>query len=273
MKNNPFKRSLLYIILIMVALLYSYPLYFAVTTTLKTNMDALSMPPKFVFEPTLQNIDHAFRDYGLWPALRNSIIISFANMLLTLAIGTPAAFSLSRGRFKAKRLLTFWILTSRMIPPIVMVIPFFIIARTTGLYDTHILIILVYLTINLAFVVWMMKSFFDDIPESLDEAALMDGCSELRAFWKIILPLSAPGLVSTAIFCLMFTWNEFLFALSLTEYRASTLPITFSKFIGFTGINWADMCAAAVTTMLPILVAATLVQKHIVKGLTGGAIR
>jgi multiple sugar transport system permease protein len=272
-RKNPVARTALYIILGITLLIYGYPLYFAVTTALKTNIDALSYPPKFLFIPTGTSFRNAFKNYDLLPALWNSIIISFSNMVLTLLAGTPAAYSLSRTNFRGKKLLTFWILTSRMIPPIVMVIPFFIISRSTGLYDTRLFLIFIYLTINLAFVVWMMKSFFDDIPTSLDEAALIDGCSQFQAFRKIILPLTLPGLVSTAIFCLMFTWNEFMFALALTEYNASTLPVAFSKFIGYAGTSWAELSASAVVTMLPILIAATLVQKHIVKGLTGGAIK
>lgn len=272
-ERSIWKRPLAYILLLIAIVFYAYPLYFTITTAFKTNVDSLASPPKFLFTPTMVSMKRAYSDYGLWPALKNSIIISFSNMALTLAIGTPAAYSLSRSKFKGKSILSFWILTSRMIPPIVMVIPFFIISRRTGLYDSHILLILVYLTINLAFVVWMMKSFFDDIPRALDEAALIDGLSPFGAFYKIILPLSAPGLVSTAIFCLMFTWNEFMYALSLTEYYAATLPIVFSKFIGYSGASWAEMSAAAVTTMVPILIAASLVQKHIVKGLTGGAVK
>lgn len=265
--------ALLYLFLLIVAVLYAYPLYYAATTALKTNEDALQMPPKFIFRPTLHSFAKAFRDYDLWPALANSVIVSFSNMALTLLIGCPAAFSLSRGSFRGRKVISFWILTSRMIPPIIMVIPFFLISRRFGLYDTRLLLVVVYLTINLAFVVWVMKSFFDDIPLSLDEAARIDGCSELSVFFRVILPLSVPGLVSTAIFCLMFTWNEFMYALSLTEYRAATLPITFSKFIGFSGIEWSSMSATAVVTMLPILVAASLVQKHIIKGMTLGSVK
>ena len=274
MRQAPLWRCFLYIALITVGIIYLYPIYFALTTALKTNIDALAMPPKlFLFVPTLHNLQTAFSDYDLLPALKNSLIISFSNTLLSLLIGTPCAFALSRTIFTGKKLISFWILSSRMIPPIVMVIPFFIIARQTGLYDTHLFLIFVYLTINLSFVVWMMKSFFDDIPVELDEAALIDGCSDWKAFTKIVLPLSAPGLVATAIFCLMFTWNEFLYALALTEYNAPTLPIAISRFIGYTGMHWAEMCSAAVTTMIPILVAATAVQKYIVKGLTVGAIK
>jgi multiple sugar transport system permease protein len=273
MKKNIFATSSMYSLLIIAVLLYAYPLHFAVTFALKTNADALAFPPKFIFKPTLESFKLAFTNYGLGSGLINSLIVSFSNMALTLLIGTPAAYALSRTQFRGKGILGFWILTSRMIPPMIMVIPFFLISRAIDLYDTHILLILVYLTINLAFVVWMMKSFFDDIPIALDEAARIDGCSGFGAFWRIILPLTAPGLVSTAIFCLMFTWNEFLFSLSLTEYRAPTLPIAISRFIGYSGANWAEMCATAVTTMLPILIAAALVQKHIIKGLTGGAVK
>jgi len=267
------KKIILYFLLAIAIIVYAYPLYFVITTALKTNMDSLASPPKFIFKPTLQSFKNSFANYDLFPSLLNSIIVSFSNMALTLAAGVPAAYSLSRANFKGKKLLSFWILTSRMIPPIVMVIPFFIISRATGLYDKHIFLIFIYLTINLAFVVWMMKSFFDDIPISLDEAAMVDGCSPIGAFYKVILPLTVPGLISTAIFCLMFTWNEFMYALTLTEYYASTLPITFSKFLGYTSISWAELSAAALTTMLPILIAAALVQKNIVKGLTVGAVK
>jgi multiple sugar transport system permease protein len=267
-------KIIVYTLLVLVGLAYIYPIYYATTTAFKTPKDSLAVPPKlFLFEVTLRNFEKAFTDYEIWPALKNSIIISFANMVLSLLIGAPAAFGLSRGRFKGKRFIAYWILSSRMIPPIVMVIPFFILARNLMLYDTHIYLIIIFLTVNLSFVVWMMKSFFDDIPIELDESALIDGCTDFTAFVRIILPLSAPGLAATAVFCLMFNWNQFMYALALTESRAVTLPIAIGRFVGFIGLNWAEMCATAVTTILPILVAAAIAQKYIVKGLTLGAVK
>jgi len=264
---------ILYILFIIVTVGYAFPLLFGVATALKTKFDILAMPPKFLFVPTLENFRSIFSKYNLWPALLNSIIVSSSTTFLALLIGTPSAYVFSRYTFKGKKLIFFWILSSRMIPQITLVLPYFLIARKFGLYDTRIYLIFVYLEFNLPLVVWMMTSFFKDIPIEISDAAMMDGCSHFGVLTRIFLPLCAPGLVATAIFCLIFAWNEFMFALSLTEYHAYTMPLSIVRFMAYTGTLWGEICAASIIVIIPVLIVVYSVQQYMIKGLTLGAIK
>jgi len=164
-------------------------------------------------------------------------------------------------------------LSLRMLPPMATVIPFFILARLTGILDTHLVLILSYMTFNIPFTIWMMRGFFEEIPREIEEAALVDGCSHWQVLIKIILPLSMTGLTATAIFCVIQSWNEFAFALFLTGVNARTLPTTVTFFLSVTGVIWGEMAAVGVVTALPVLVFAMLVQKHMIRGLTFGAVK
>lgn len=268
------KRSLLFILMVGVVVIYVIPTYWVISTSFKVEVEAFAIPPKwFFFTPTLQNYRTAFIDYSMLPNFRNSVIVTIGSTLLALLLGTPAAYALSRYNFKYRENLMFWFLSTRMAPPILVALPFFLISRQIGLYDTLVLLIIINVLTNIAWVVFMMRSFFDDIPIDLDEAAQVDGATRLGALWRVILPLSTPGLIATSVFCLIMAWNEYFFALVLTSVSAKTLPAAITSFMTVHGLLWGPMTAAGTVVMLPILVFTLWMQKHLIRGMTMGAVK
>ena len=252
------------------------PIYWMAITSLKTQLEVFASPPTFVPQrPTSENYVSLFANRNMGAYLLNSLIVVGASVLLALAIGSLAAYALAR--FRMGRLndrLSFWVLAPRMIPPIAIVVPIFLILQQLGLLNKHLGLILVYTAFNLPFVVWMMRSFFQEIPIDLEEAAMVDGASRLSAFWHVMLPLAAPGLVATAIFAIIVTYNEFFFALTLTSTpAAATLPVGTAALIGKTQTLFGEMAAAGVVATAPIVLFALLVQRHLVRGLTLGAVK
>lgn len=268
------KTAMLFVVMILVLIVYVLPTFWVVSTSFKSNADALASPPKWLnFGPTLDNYRSAFSDYGMLPNFVNSLIVTVGSTALALALGVPAAYALSRFNFKLRDNLTFWFLSTRMAPPILVAVPFFLLSRQLGLYDTQILLIIVDVAINLAWVVFMMRSFFDEIPIEIDESALLDGNSWFGALRRVVLPLSLPGLVATTIFSLIIVWNEYFFALVLTSVNAKTLPAAITSFLTVHGLLWGPMTAAGTAVMLPILLFTFGVQKYLIRGMTMGAIK
>jgi len=242
-------------------------------TSIKTELDALSFPPKWIFKPTLQNYTEIFEFSPFARYLLNSFIVASLNTGVVLVLGSFAAYSLARFRFKGADDIAFWILSVRMMPPVAAIIPIYIIMRNLRLLDTPWSLVITYLTFNLPFAVWMMRSFFREIPREIEESALVDGCSIFRSFRSIALPLAAPGLAATGILTFIFSWNEFLFALILTGSKAVTLPVGITGYMKETGINWGYMTAGGALALIPVIVFTILAQKHLVKGLTMGALK
>lgn len=242
-------------------------------TSIKTELDALSFPPKWIFKPTLQNYTEIFEFSPFARYLLNSFIVASLNTGVVLVLGSFAAYSLARFRFKGADDIAFWILSVRMMPPVAAIIPIYIIMRNLRLLDTPWSLVITYLTFNLPFAVWMMRSFFREIPREIEESALVDGCSIFRSFRSIALPLAAPGLAATGILTFIFSWNEFLFALILTGSKAVTLPVGITGYMKETGINWGYMTAGGALALVPVIVFTILAQKHLVKGLTMGALK
>lgn len=242
-------------------------------TSIKTELDALSFPPKWIFKPTLENYTEIFEFSPFARYLLNSFIVASLNTGVVLVLGSFAAYSLARFRFKGADDIAFWILSVRMMPPVAAIIPIYIIMRNLRLLDTPWSLVITYLTFNLPFAVWMMRSFFREIPREIEESALVDGCSIFRSFRSIALPLAAPGLAATGILTFIFSWNEFLFALILTGSKAVTLPVGITGYMKETGINWGYMTAGGALALVPVIVFTILAQKHLVKGLTMGALK
>ena len=242
-------------------------------TSFKTEVDALSFPPKWIFTPTINNFTEIFHGSPIIKYMINSIIVASLNTVVSLVFGSMAAYSLARFRFKGSDNITFWMLSIRMMPPVVAVIPLYIIMRNLRLLDTPWCLVIAYLTINLPFVVWMVKGFFEEIPREIEESALVDGCSIFEVFRIIALPLAAPGLAVTGIFTFIFSWNEFLIALILTGTKSVTLPVGMIGYMKETGINWGYMTAGGILALIPVIIFALFAQKNLVKGLTMGAIK
>jgi len=267
------KRVVAWIIITIILVVNVLPFVWLILTSLKTRLDIFAIPPRFIFQPTWKNYLSAFGKRHFLPMFYNSLIISASTTLLSLVVGTLGAYALARFRLFGGKHISFWILSTRMFPPIVLVIPFYIMATRWGLHDSRFLMVIVYTTFNLPFVVWIMRSFFEDIPYDLEKAAMADGYTRWDAFWKIILPLSAPGLVTTAILCFIFSWNEFLFANVLTAAVAKTVPVGIRGLVTSRAIEWGEIAAVATLQVIPVLVFTFAVQKYIIRGLTLGAVK
>jgi multiple sugar transport system permease protein len=269
----PILRILLVSLSLVLTLL---PVYWMVNTSLKVQVEVFASPPTLVPQRlTLDNYVSLFTRRNLGAYLLNSIIIVGTSVVLAVVFGSLAAYALLRfqlGRLNDK--ISFWILVPRMIPPIAIIVPIFLVLQQFGLINKHLGLILVYTAFNLPIVIWMMRSFLQEIPLDLEEAAMVDGASRLRSFWDIVFPLVAPGLVATAIFSVIITYNEFLFALILTSTpAAATLPVGTAALIGKTQTLYGEMAAAGVVATVPLVLFALLVQRHLVRGLTMGAVK
>ncbi|TKJ46381.1 ABC transporter permease [Candidatus Aerophobetes bacterium Ae_b3b] len=227
----------------------------------------------FIFKPTLENYKFIFHQYPFLSYLRNSLVVTFTSTFLSIVFGSLAGYSLARFKTGGEP-LAFWVLSTRMLPPAAVIIPFFMIYMRAGLINTLFGLIIAYMVFNLSFVVWMTRSFFGEIPVELEEAAMLDGCSRLGAFIRVVLPLAKNGIAATAVFCVVFAWNEFLFALVLTTSEAAqTLPASVNRFITKYEIHWGPLYAESTLIIFPILIAALFMQRYLVRGLTLGALK
>jgi multiple sugar transport system permease protein len=246
-----------------------FPVLWLVQISLKTELETFRMPPR-LFAPSIDNYIALF--HGQFArSFSNSLIVSVATTLVSLLLGVPAAYALSRAGFRADRSIGLWILTTRMAPPIAFAIPFFLAYRHLGLIDTKLGLVVIYLTFNLSLVIWMMRMFFDALPRSLEEAAAIDGAGQLETFLRITLPLAGPGLATTAIFCFLFAWNDFFYALVLTRSQAQTAPVAIVNFMNYEGWEWGKIGAGGTMIMVPVVLFSLLVRRYLVRGLTVGA--
>jgi multiple sugar transport system permease protein len=272
------KRGLAKYLLLSVTILAALaPVYWMFTISLKSEVDHFASPPPwFNFTPTLEHYYDAFVTRSFGQYLITSAVVAVVSTLCALVLGTLAAYSLARFRlpYDLDQKLSLWILSTRMFPAIVTAVPLFLMMRDLRLLDTKASLIIVYTAFNLPFVVWMMRGFFDEVPRDLEEAALVDGDSRLGALVRVVLPLVAPGLAATAVFCLIVSWNEFLFALVLTQTDASmTLPVGIAGRVTQYEIKWGVMSAAGAVAIVPILVFAMAMQRYLVRGLSLGAVK
>jgi multiple sugar transport system permease protein len=249
------------------------PLYWVFVTSIKPSDDYLAIPPVwYPDEPTIVHYTAALFAYRGLTGLINSLIISISATILSCLFGTLMAYSLARFNTGGQH-LSFWVLSQRFLPPIAIVLPIFLNYRALGLNDTHIGMILAYTVFTLPVSVWMMFAYFRGMPRSLEEAALVDGCTRWTSFWRVAVPLAAPGVVAAAVFTFIACWTEFFFALVLTSRDAYTLPTVFRAFLSFQGAQYGEASALAIVSLVPSIILGVLVQKHLVRGLTLGAIR
>lgn len=249
------------------------PLYWVFVTSIKPSDDYLAIPPVwYPDKPTMVHYTAAMFAYRGLNGLINSLIISISATFLSCLFGTLMAYSLARFNTGGQH-LSFWVLSQRFLPPIAIVLPIFLNYRALGLNDTHIGMILAYTVFTLPVSVWMMFAYFRGMPRSLEEAALVDGCTRWTSFWRVAAPLAAPGIVAAAVFTFIACWTEFFFALVLTSRNAYTLPTVFRAFLSFQGAQYGEASALAIVSLVPSIVLGVLVQKHLVRGLTLGAIR
>ena len=265
-----------------VLILFMFPIYWMITTSFKPAADILTRPPKFVFQPTLDNYIYAFEEANFGLYIRNTLLVALSSTAIAIVLGALASYSFARYNVGSGHLM-FFILTTRMMPAIAVIIPYFIIFRDIGRtpvgqflrigLDQPGALIVSYTIFNLPFAIWLMFSFFQDIPAELESSARLDGYSRFQVLRKVVLPLAAPGIAVTAIFCLLFSWNEFLFAFLLTREQAATITVGVAGFWTQQGILWGPMSAAAVVCVLPMMLFVLFLQRYIVRGLTFGAVR
>jgi multiple sugar transport system permease protein len=288
------------------ALITMIPLVWIVLTSFKTPPDSIAYPPKLMFTPSLEGYCNLFTtrtrqtpEYiaslpppssecdrvartrnmviagpsNVVPRFTNSIIIAFGSTFLAVFLGTLAAYAFSRFRIPLKDDLLFFILSTRMMPPIAVAIPIYLMYRELGLSDTRIGMILLYTAVNVSLAVWLLKGFIDEIPREYEEAAMIDGYTRLQAFIKVVLPQATTGIAATSIFCMIFAWNEYAFAVLLTSGEAQTMPPFIPFIIGEGGEDWPAVASATTLFVIPIVVFTVLLRKHLLRGITFGAVR
>jgi multiple sugar transport system permease protein len=301
-----FTRGAAAAIVIIYAVASVLPLVWIGLTAFKSQSDAIAYPPKLLFTPTLQGFVNLFtvqthqphdfiaklappttwyeqlaREHDMVIAgpsrvverFVNSLIIGFGSTILATTLGALAAYGFSRFKIPLKEDLLFFILSTRMMPPIAVAVPIYMMYRYLGLYDTRIGMILLYTAVNVSLAVWLLKGFIDEIPREYEEAALIDGYTRLQAFIKVVLPQAVTGIAATAIFCLIFSWNEYAFDLLLTNSEAQTMPPFIPFIIGEGGQNWPAVAAGTTLFLAPIALFTVLLRKHLLRGITFGAVR
>jgi multiple sugar transport system permease protein len=251
---------------------FLFPILWITLTAFKTGDEFLHSPPVWIPQsPTLRSFAHVIETGGL-KTLKNSLIISTSATALSLIVGSLAGYGLARYKVGGDN-LPFFVLSQRFMPPVAVIFPFLLVFKTLKWMDTHQALIIIYLTFNLPYAVWMMRGFFMEIPVEIEESALVDGCSPFGAFWRVALPLVTPGLVATGVFCFIFIWSEFFFAVTLTRTTATTLSVQLANFFGKMMTMWGEVGAMSVMAMLPLFLMSFIVQRYLVRGLTLGAVK
>jgi multiple sugar transport system permease protein len=273
-KRPAYQTVLLNIALIAVMVFFLGPIVWFIELSLRSPTSAFASPPQFLFKPTLDAYRYCFVDPGTnAPQLISSLIVAVGATLVNLPFAMAAAYAVSRFHMRAKAGLMMWYISLLMAPPVVFLIPYFILMSRLRLRGTYQSMIIISLTITIPFSIWLLKSFFDDVPVDIEEAAQVDGASFLQALLRITLPLSLPGVIVTSMFAFVFTWNNALFPLVLSNQRTSTLPIGTLNYFATTGVTWNYIAATAVVTMLPPMIIFLVLGRHIVRGLTFGAVK
>ena len=259
--------------IILVIVFFMSPIIWMLSTSFKSTLDIISVPPKIFFTPILDNYKSVLTDLSVLRGYRNSVICTCGALVISFIIGMPAAYAMARYTFKGKRLFLLWILAGLMLPLVALIVPVYTGFQMLGLLDSLVGLIFVYLLIDIPFVIWMMGTFLKEIPIEIDESARIDGCSLPRLLLSVLLPISKPGIASAAISCVNATWNEFLFALILTQTKAKTAPVIITGFMSTSGMRWGEMAAvAALLVVLPIIFG-ICIQKYYIRGLTAGAVK
>jgi multiple sugar transport system permease protein len=304
-------RRFVAFISIVVAIIMLLPVFVMGISAFKTRVDVMSAPPKVLFKPTLEGFMMLFTDRAQLNAAReaelvelqkegklskmgqlaleagmditgpsaytrqltNSVIIAGISTIASVILGLFAAYAFSRFKMSGKDDLLFFILSTRMLPAVVVTIPLFLMYRQLGLHDRHLGMIILYTVFNLSFSVWLLKGFIDEIPREYEDAALVDGYTRMQAFFKIVVPQAVSGIAATTVFCLIFAWNEYAFALMLTSQRARTAPPSIATMIGRGGYEWSAIAAGSLGFLIPVVIVTFALRKYLLRGITFGAIR
>lgn len=271
-RTKSFEKGITTALTVLVFLFFLIPLYWMLITSLKYGRDAFSIPPQWAFfQPTLHNYIDALANLKNLSFIRNSLIITSSVTLLSLALGVPGGYAIARTKWKLLNSSSFFFLILLMAPPVATLIPFYLIMRDFHLLGTYWALILLDTAFDASFVVWMMRSYFKDVPQEMEEAALVDGASHVTAFLKVALPLSIPGIISSALYCIIYSWNDFLFALMLTSPKTKTIPLGILASFSAVDVSWGQMTTLSVLAILPAIIISAFLNRYFVQGLTMGA--
>lgn len=273
MKQSLTIRTITFIIGWFAAIVFFFPVFWMGLTAFKPEAVAVATPPRLFFSPTMLNMQAVLDRADYLHFFGNSVIISFAATLLAILLGTPAAYAMAFFPKKNSKDILVWMLSTKMMPAVGVLVPIYLIFRDTGLLDSHVAMILIYTLMNLPLVVWLIYTFFKDIPKELIEAARMDGAKPVKQFFLLLLPLTAPGFASTALLSVIFIWNEAFWSINLTVTKATPLTAFIASFSSPQGLFWAKLSAASLLAIAPVMVLGWLTQKQLVRGLTFGAVK
>ncbi len=269
--NKKFAKNVLFYMLVLaISFITLFPFLWMLSSSFKTQVDIVSWPPKILFSPTLQNYQKVFGEQDFLKYFFNSTVVGVSAVGFSLVLGLPAAYSISR---YAQKKLAVFILLARLMPGISFLMPWYIIFSRLNLMDSYVALILSHILIALPLVVWIMSTYFSNIPREMEESAMVDGATRQYAFWAIILPLSAPGIITATTLSFIFSWNNFMFSQVLSMEKTKTLPIAIYNFLSYAEVDWGGVMAAAVAIMAPAIALTMIFQKYVVKGLTIGAVK
>lgn len=274
MKHSPLARILAYTWLIVGNIIILAPIAWMILQSLKGKLDTIAFPPKFIFSPTLANYYDVLASQGFRQAMLDSTIVACGAVLIGMVVGVPFAYALSRSTIRGRFELAEFILSTKMLPAIVVVVPLLQVYKVLGLIDTRFGLIIAHVLVVLALIVWVMRSFIDALPVEVEEAAYVDGASGLRTLLQIVLPSAAPGLVTVAALAFILSWNELFFSITLTGTNIRTLPVFMgTEYVGFLAVDWGRLSAAGLLATVPVVVLVLVLQKYLVRGLSLGALR
>lgn len=270
MSRKQLNRGVFVVLVVLVLGAFLFPLLWMLQASFKTQVEITRIPPSWRFTPTLNNYREVFQNQEFARYMWNSFVIAAGSILGSLLLGLPAAYSIARYR---QHRLGILILAARIVPGITFLIPWFLLFTRMGIIDTYASLILSHMVVGMPFIIWVMVSYFEQLPEELEEAARVDGATRQGAFWHVALPLSGPGIVTASILAFIFSWNHFMFAIVLTGDRVKTLPVAVFNFLTYATINWGGLMAAAVVITLPVLIIGLAAQRYVIAGLTAGALK
>jgi ABC-type glycerol-3-phosphate transport system permease component len=274
MKNSTLRHAALWLMAGILLAVWAFPVLWGLLTSFKTERDVLAYPPVLLFQPTLDNYREViFGGSSILPNLWSSLVLSCLTTLLTMLFAVPAAYALARLKYPARRASGFYVLATQMLPPMGLIIPYYLVLQKIGALDTYGGLTAIYLSFSLPFAIWLMVSYFEDIPFEMEEAALLDRAGRLRTLWYIILPQVRGGIAVTTIFVFLNAWNEFLFAVVLGGNNVRPVTVAMFNFISVEQTQWARLSAGAMLAMAPVILIGLAAQRHIVKGLTVGAVK
>lgn len=271
-KRSKFEQGLLTVLTVMVVIFFMVPVFWLITTSFKFGREAFSIPPKWLFfDFTLRNYEDVLATSKIGLYLTNSLIVSLGATVLSLVLGVPAGYAIARSGSRMLNMSAYFFLLLLMVPPVAMLIPFYLIMRDLHLLGSYASLIILDTVFDAAFVVWMMRSYFADVPREIEEAALVDGASRFVAFWRVALPLSIPGIVASALYVIIFSWNDFLFALMLTSPETKTIPLGILSSFSAVEINWGKMAVMCIFAIVPALFISLFLNRYFIQGVTMGA--